>query len=270
MLTLGHAPVGVLVALPRQGPLGRPLQLLEEAAAAAVQLLEGPLVEPADELADGGVELGQAEEGAVPESGQDPALDDEHAGLDFGLVARLVGARRHDRHPIPGSHLPVGGVEQRLVAMGPGDARSQVVADRDPGHAAEELEGVNMARDPVRQLLGGEGLGVQVVAGPQHGDEDLGRRDHAGDRVDDRDRRPRPVDEELLAGAVLLPHDDVDMALPLPVAAAELAVLVAVGRSLLVLKPQQLEGDVLAPQLLVRLRPVRQRPRHARRRRRCV
>ena len=62
------------------------------------------------------------------------------------------------------------------------------------------------------------------------------------------------------AGAVLLAHDEVEMARPGPVVAAELGVLVAVGLALLVFHVQQLEGHALSSQLAMDRRPVGQRP----------
>jgi len=55
------------------------------------------------------------------------------------------------------------------------------------------------------------------------------------------------TDEQLLAGAMLLPHHHVEQPLPFAVATAELAVLVPLGRARAVLEPEQLEGDVFAP-----------------------
>jgi len=46
-----------------------------------------------------------------------------------------------------------GGVRTQV---GPSSHITRAVTDHDPGHTAEELEGVDMAGDPVRQLLGGK------------------------------------------------------------------------------------------------------------------
>src|SRR5690606_25111881 len=80
-----------------------------------------------------------------------------------------------------------------------------------------------------------------VVRGAEHGDEDLRRPFFSRRGVDDGDRLPGVIDEELLAGPVLLAHDEVEAALPGAVALAEAAILVAVGVKRLVLLPQQHE-----------------------------
>ena len=70
---------------------------------------------------------------------------------------------------------------------------------------------------------------------------------------------PGKAGEQLLPGPVGLAHDDVHLAGPGPVQVAELAVAVPVRVLLPVLQPQQLQGDVLAPQLPVHIGPLRQR-----------
>ena len=50
------------------------------------KLAERPGVEPFEELGDGGVEAREREEGAMPEGGKHPALDDLHGHLRFRLV----------------------------------------------------------------------------------------------------------------------------------------------------------------------------------------
>ena len=77
--------------------------------------------------------------------------------------------------------------------------------------------------------------------------------------VDHRDRLAGVVDEELLAGAVLLAHDQILPAPPLAVQIAESAVLVPLGGNCLVLLPQEEQGDALLLQLQVQHRPVRLR-----------
>jgi hypothetical protein len=239
---------------------GRAVDRLEQLEAAAGQLLEGPRVEPGDPLADGGVGLGQAEERAPAQGGQHPAGGLEDAGFRFRLVTGLPGASGDDRTAVVGGHLLVRGVEVGLVAVGLGDARTEVVGHDDAGTAADRLEGVDVPPDPVGQRLGGEGLGIRVARGAQDGHEQLRPPHLAGGGIDDGQGLAGEVDEELLAGAVLLAHDQVEPPLPGPVEAAELGVPVAVGVLRLVLHVQQLEGHALAAQLAVDGRPVGQRP----------
>jgi hypothetical protein len=79
-------------------------------------------IELVEELADGGVGLGQREEPPVPELGQDPSLDDLDADLDLGLVARLARSGRDHGGAVMGRHLGVGAVDVGLVEAGLGDA----------------------------------------------------------------------------------------------------------------------------------------------------
>jgi hypothetical protein len=61
----GMAPLGVLIGHRRQWPERRAIELLEQRATRAGQLLKGPLVERHQQRGDGTVELGQGEESAV-------------------------------------------------------------------------------------------------------------------------------------------------------------------------------------------------------------
>ena len=159
---------------------------------------------------------------------------------------------------MPG-HLLVRGVEFRVVATGVLDGGAGLVGDGQVGDPAEVFEGVDVAGDPVREPLGGEGLDVRGAACAEGGDEELGHALFPGDRVDPGDAVAGEVDEELLAAAVLLAHPEGEGAGPGAVDLAELGVLVAVVVLGLVLLPEEREGDVLPPQLAVDPGPVGER-----------
>jgi hypothetical protein len=110
--------------------------------------------------------------------------------------------------------------------------------------------------DPVRESLGGDGLGIGVVAGAEDRHEELGSGDLAARRVDDRKRVAREVEEELLPGAVLSAQDDVETVSIGPIALGEPGVAEAVGTALTVLRPPQHERDALAAKLPVDSGPV--------------
>jgi hypothetical protein len=111
---------------------------------------------------------------------------------------------------------------------------------------------------PVQKLLGTDRLGIEVAGRPEDGHEQLSFEGHHTETlVVDGDPPSGEVDEQLLARLVLLAHDHVEMKPPAPVVLAELAVGVAVGEGLLVLEPQQHQGDVGTPELPVDVRPVR-------------
>ena len=94
-----------------------------------------------------------------------------------------------------GGELRVGRRDLGLVAVGALDRGPGVVGDEQLGGAAVEREGVHVRREEALRGLVGEGLGVGVVGGAQHGDEDRGSLDFAGHRINDGHRRPRIVDE---------------------------------------------------------------------------
>lgn len=125
-----------------------------------------------------------------------------------------------------GGHFGVGGVDLRLVVAGVGDPGAHIVGHQQLGDATEEGEGVEVGIDPVGQLLGGKGFSVGVVAGPQHGDKELGL---VGVQVGPPQGLPGPVDEGLLPGGVALPQGDLQGLLPVPGVAAKLGVAVAIG-----------------------------------------
>ncbi len=84
-------------------------------------------------------------------------------------------------------------------------------------------------RRSTKTALGGDRLGVEVVGRAQHGHEQLCLDgDRSGPSVVDRETLAGEVDEELLAGAVLLAHHQIHMSLPGPVVQTELRVAVAV------------------------------------------
>ena len=74
-----------------------------------------------------------------------------------------------------------------------------------------------MRRRPVRQGLRPRRLGEGVARGAEHGHEDLRLPLPAGLAVNHRHRLPVVVDEQLLAGAVLLAHHQVELRGPGPV-----------------------------------------------------
>jgi len=72
-------------------------------------------------------------------------------------------------------HLLVGPVQIRLVAAGLAHAGLGVIRRHDLRPAAEELEGVEVRAEPIRQGLPSARLGEGVAGGAQHGQEDRNR-----------------------------------------------------------------------------------------------
>ena len=66
------------------------------------------------------------------------------------------------------------------------------------------------------------------------------------------------IDKQLFAGAMILAHDAIQRAGPMPVALTEPAVLIAFRVPCPVLLPEQEQGHVLKPEFLFDIEPVRQ------------
>ena len=122
-----------LVPGARQRPQRGPIDLLEERAPTDPEALHRPRVDRVDARGDRGIEIGEREEGLMPEGGQDPPLGD----LDTHFDLRLVGRRRDpsgDHHgAIVLREFGVGPVDLRFVAMRGRDAALEIVGHPDGG-----------------------------------------------------------------------------------------------------------------------------------------
>ncbi len=88
---LGELPLAVDEALGGERLEGRPIEPLEELAAALPVGPHRAVIEIFEQLADPLVERVEREEGLVAKPRQDPALHDLHRDLDLGLVPRPRG-----------------------------------------------------------------------------------------------------------------------------------------------------------------------------------
>src|SRR6478735_6318814 len=88
------APVGMDEGLRRQRLHRRALDRLEEVLTRSAEVAADARVQAGDLLADGGVQLLEAEELPVAQAGDDPALHEQDCDLDLRLVAGLVGTGR--------------------------------------------------------------------------------------------------------------------------------------------------------------------------------
>jgi hypothetical protein len=134
-------------------------------------------------------------------------------------------------------HPGVGAVDLRVVERRLVDARLEIVGDDEPGAALEKREHVDMRADPILQSLCPAHLGVGVVRGAEHGDEELCRANLAGPSVDNRHRLAGIVDEHLVAGHVMLAHRRRQPVLKIAVELAKATVTVAAGMRRAVLLP---------------------------------
>ena len=104
----------------------------------------------------------------------------------------------------------------------------------------------------MEQLLGTQRLGVEVGRGAEDRHEELGlETEFKCGLVVDRDGEAGKVDEEFLAGLVVLAHRHVAVASPNPIALTELGVAVAIGVQFAVFEPQQLQGHPLLGEFLL-------------------
>jgi hypothetical protein len=113
-----------------------------------------------------------------------------------------------------------------------------------------------MGADPVRQRLAPACLGIGVVRGAEHPDEDLGGPDLAGRAGDDGDGLARIVDEHLVAGRVLLAQHRRQPPLEASEQLAKAAVAIACGMDLPILLPEHQKIDARPLQLAGQRRPV--------------
>ena len=241
----------------------RTVELLEEGAPGDPELAHRPRVEPGQQCPDRGVQLGQTEEAAVPQGGEDPPLDHEHARFDDGFIPRVARPGRHHGRPVVLGELQVGAIDDGLVAARLGDAAPEVVGHEDGRGAAPAFHHSHVGGDPRREVLRRTRLGVHVAARPEHADEQLDGDDLAGRGIDDRRPLAGEVHEGFLARAVDLAHRGGQRAGPVVVVPTELAVAVAVGVLLQVLEVEPLQGHPRPLELLVDPGHVGQRPGHA-------
>ena len=220
------------------------------------QMLCLPPVQVFQPFMDGLVQFGEAEETAIAQAGQNPALDDLDADFHFRFVPRFARPCRHDRGVVMGRHAGIGAVDLGIVQTGLDDAGLEIVRHDLRRHPAEVGEGAAVRANPVGQRLRPGRLGVGVAGGAQGGDEDLGRADLAGKAVDHLEGGAGIIDEHLLAGHMALTHGRGEPALPGTVEFAEPAVAVAVPMDRAVLFPQQGQRDAGPLQLAMQHRPV--------------
>ena len=119
---------------------GRAVDALEGGAPAALELLERPHVQIFEQVGDGFVELGEAEELAVAQVPQDPTLRDLHTDLDLGLVARLSRASGNNRRVVVPGKLEERRIDLGVVAIGSCHRAFELIRHEYLRDGAEVLE----------------------------------------------------------------------------------------------------------------------------------
>jgi hypothetical protein len=135
---------------------------------------------------------------------QDPALHHQYTLFHLGLVAGPAGPCRHNCHAVMRGPVLIGAVQLRIPEAGLVHPRLPLIGHDQARGTAEELQHPRMRTDPVRQTARPGGFGVSVVTGTEHGDEDVGGAGLPGGGVDDGDLVAGVVDEDFLAGAMIL------------------------------------------------------------------
>src|SRR4051812_47198506 len=176
--------LGDLESQRRQWLHCRQVQGFECLASVAGKLLKAPLVELFDKLCDSVVELDHAEEPAIAEPRDDPALGDQYTHLDFGFALGLSGRRRDDDYAVVLGELVKRLIDVGIVAIGSSNGAPQLIGHDDAGRGAKVFEGAYGARREVRNGLGERDLREGVVAGAEHPDEQLDLVHFAAIRVD--------------------------------------------------------------------------------------
>ena len=214
-------------------------------------------------VANGIVQLGQGEEATVAQLAEHEARDDADGGLDFGLVARASNAcRQHDEAVVIGEIL-ICPVDARLVARRLGDAGFEIIGHRRPRYTTKEIERVDVRTNPVGQRLAPARLGVGIARRAEGRDEEVRVVHLARHRIDDRHRVASPIDKQLVARHVRLPHRRCEASSPFAVKLAEAGISVTLDVLGAMLLPQDHQRHAATLEFLVNRRPVGQRLRRA-------
>ena len=253
-IDFGLFPRCIFIGFVWKGFEGGSIEGFEEFPPGGIKFLKLAVVELYEFLGNGPVELSHAEEGVISKSCQDPTLRYEDGRFRLGFVTGTTDSGWDDRRCIMLGKVLIGGIDVRFISAWVGHTAFEVVRNKDLGHAAEKLEGVNMGSDPEREFLGRSGLGKGIAAGPKGGDKDLSLGDFPGYRIDDGNGLSAVVDKELLSCPMFLPESDVELLSPLPIEVAELAVLIPVLISLFVFIPEELKRYAFSLELLVQIR----------------
>ncbi len=263
-------PTGKDIWFGRQWSQVRSVQRRKEIGAAGPVIPHHPHVQIIQQGPDGRVQLCQREEPPVPQPRDNPALRHLNRHLSLCFVFWLVRSCGQDRRAVMPSHLSIGSVQTRIMAIGPDHSGLQIVRNHSFGHAAKVAEHTRMRADPVFQPLRGNRFGIGIARRAHGRDEQL-RAMHLTSRwINDVDGIPREVDKDLLAAQMGLPHAWAHAPLPGVKMRAEPRVAKATRVLRTVLLPKQHPGDPALAQLLVDHRPVGSRAvrvQHSRRRR---
>ena len=194
----------------------------------------------------------------MAKAAQKPALDNAHRRLDLRLVARPARSGRQHRTAVMGRHPGIGAVNLRIVTAGLDHRDLRIIRNQQRRCAAEGLERVDVAAEPVRQGLAPARLRIGQARRAQHRHEQMRLTRLSLEAVDHhRHRVAGVIDKQLLAGGMVLAHRHRQIGRPAPVEIAEAAIAIAVRVTLDIFVPQDLKRHMLALQLTMDMGPVR-------------
>lgn len=155
-----------------------------------------------------------------------------------------------------GCHHAVAAVDLGIVEAGAADARLQIVGNDQPGNASEETKHPDMRADPVGERLRPSRLRIGEAGCAEHRHEDLCLADLTGLAINNRDLLAGIVDEDLVAGRMLLAHRRRKPLLETAKEFTKATVAVTVGMRPAILLPQDEQGDTGLLELDGKIGPV--------------
>ena len=197
---------------------------LESGEAAACTFLEGAAIQLFQLLNDSTAGFIQRKELPVAQRCRDPRGDVFHGTFRCGLVVRPTYPRRDNRRAIVLRQLLVATVQYYFIPVVGNGSRLGIVRNQQTRHAAEVIEGVNVAQQPVLLLHVATGLRVGVPAARQHGHKDVSRPLLPGNAIRDVQRVTGPVHLHGVPGLVRDAHGGLRYSCPTAVLLTELSV----------------------------------------------
>ena len=186
----------------------RTVDLLQQLPASHAEPPDGSFfVQMLEQLADGFVDLSQADEDAVTKPPEQPALDNQHRLFDFRLVARFSGARRQDGGVGTGRHFGIGAIDQRIKEAGLYDGGPGIVRHEQMRNAADRRESMHVGVDPIGKRLRPARPGKGEARCAEHCDEQMRLANFARQPINqDWNAIAGVIDRDALKGRMRLAH----------------------------------------------------------------
>lgn len=179
------APLRQDIGLRRQRLEQRCIQFLEQGASRAAELTHDPfVVETAQQIGNGRVDLIQTIPDPMTQPAQQPAFDDADAGLNLGLVPGPLGPGGEHGGAIMGCQLSIAAIDIAVVKARLDHRDFGVVRDQQAGGAAKIGKGEGMRIHPVWQTFRPARPGEGQAGGAHDGHENMRLADFTRQPVD--------------------------------------------------------------------------------------